>query len=255
MSKRTKKEKAVVEQLWPNDGFSMEEVVEDRLGWASVYWIRGPGPRGHARNDVTDPPNAGDSLVFVLPAGGRRVRLFDPNTLQGYDVAEDSSEFIGLKVGRQSFRRDQGVALLLRSWKACEGYGFQRDFDTAARVLLALGAEVPMKVELEPWEGGSTIEQAPAKRGGKPAAASLTKLVPRGGRRGQVLSWFLTQSGPRSVREAMAEFDTTRSNVLTVLYQLHKEHGIGYELSDDSATLLLPIGGPVDVFEEEDGGF
>jgi hypothetical protein len=235
MAKREKKVRVPVEQLWPDDGLSME-VVGEKLGWARVYWIVGPAPRTAVnRNQVTDPPNAGWSHCFVLPAGGRRVRLFCPYTLLGYDVGEESSEFIGLTMPKKPLNPWWAEGLLLKNWDLNHGFGFQRDYDTCARVMAALGVAVPLKRDLPVDPAAS-----PKKPKGKPAADKLTKPVPTNGRRAEVLRWFMDEVGARSVREAMAEFDTTRSNVLTVLFMLHKEHGIGYVLNGDAAEVVLP---------------
>ncbi len=61
-------------------------------------------------------------------------------------------------------------------------------------------------------------------------------------------------AGTRSVREAMAEFSMTRSNALSYLYMLQKDHGIGYDLVGDTATVKLPEGctNPFDVPWGED---
>jgi hypothetical protein len=50
------------------------------------------------------------------------------------------------------------------------------------------------------------------------------------------------QAASRSVREAMAELDLTRSGVLSHLFALNRDHGIGYQLAADCATVLVPEG-------------
>jgi hypothetical protein len=70
----------------------------------------------------------------------------------------------------------------------------------------------------------------------------LKKPVPREGKRGKFLAWFLEKGGSASVREAMAEFGISRSNALSYLFLLKKDHGIGYELVGDSASIALPKG-------------
>ena len=74
----------------------------------------------------------------------------------------------------------------------------------------------------------------------KISVGKSTKPVKRSGKRGKFLQWFLEGEGSRSVREAMAEFGMSRSNALSYLYMLQKDHGIGYELVGDIATIKLP---------------
>jgi len=242
-TKKQRKPVEPVEALWPDDGMTME-MLSDRLGWARVYWTIGPSPRSAVYpNDVKDPPNAGWSHAFVLPSGGRRVRLFCPFTFQGYDVGEKSAEYNSLTMPRKPLRAGWMAETMLENWKANERYGFQRDYDTATRVFMAMGLDVPMRVE-KPVEVGAE----PKKRKGKPAGPTLLKPVARDSRRGRVLDWFMDSMEPRSVREAMAEFDTTRSNILTVFFQLNKDHGIGYTLSGDAAELELPKAGCKQLF-------
>ena len=40
----------------------------------------------------------------------------------------------------------------------------------------------------------------------------------------------------------MAEFSITRSNVLSQLFLLTKDNGIGYELKGDTAVVIMPPG-------------
>jgi len=68
-------------------------------------------------------------------------------------------------------------------------------------------------------------------------------------KRGKFLKWFLDNDNSRSIREVMAEFTMTRSNALSYLYMLQKDHGIGYVLVGDIATVELP-GNCTDPFDE-----
>lgn len=201
-----------------------------------MYWVVGNLPsHSRNRNEIKDPPNAGYSHCFVLAQGGRRVRLFCPYTLQGYTVTSDSMEFRSLEMPKKRMRRTWMRELLYRQWAMFDRFGFQRDYDTAARVMKEMKWEVPIREVPE-----VDLSSPEVKKRGKEAAAALIKPVPRDGRRGEVLSWFMDSFEPRSIREAMAEFSTTRSNILTVLYQLNKEHGIGYRLAGDAAEIELP---------------
>lgn len=227
-------------QVWPE---SAEQLVPGKLAYATVYWVVGNLPStSRSRNEVKDPPNAGYSSCFVLPQGGRRVRLFCPYTLEGYTVTSDSMEFKSLTAPRQRVRRTWMRELLYRNWAQFQGYGFQRDYETAARIMREMKWEVPIRAVPEPVEG---VE---VKKKGKPAGAKLLKPVPKDSRRGQVLSWFMESFEPRSILEAMAEFNTTRSNILTVLFQLNKDHGFGYTLAGDAAEVELPSKGCEKIF-------
>ncbi len=219
-------------QAWPED----IEHITPTLAWGTVYWMVGPTKY---RNEVKDPPCAGQAHVFVLPQGENKVRLFCPYTFYGHTVTSSSSEYLSLLPSTGFFDPHWAAKAMKANWEAFERYGFQRDYDTAARVFRELGLEVPLKQVVEK-ELPPGVEQ---KRKGKEAAASLIKPVPKDGRRGQVLAWFMESLEPRSIREAMAEFNTTRSNILTVLYQLNKDHGFGYVLVGDAAEIELPAKG------------
>ncbi len=235
--RKTKRRAATEEraQEWPA---SADELAPG-LAWCKIYWVIGSMPaNARLRNEVRDPPNAGWSSVLVLPAGGDRVRLFCPYTFQGYTVSSKSLEFDSLEVPRSRLKRTWMRELLYEHWKQFDSYGWQKDYDTAARVMREMKWEVPMRAAPE-----VDFSSPDTKRRGKEAGPELLKPVPKEGRRGKVLSWFMDSLDARSIREAMAEFDTTRSNVLTVLFQLNKDHGIGYRLSGDAAEIVLPAKG------------
>lgn len=213
-----------------------EEVV-DGLLWGRVYWISGDAPsKQRERNDVTDPPTSGWSHVFVIDKKGKLVTLLCPYTLNAYQISRTCMEYRSLERARDPWtpeRKKRLVRLIHEHWAEAERLGWQRGFDAAAMVLHALGAEVPQR-QAKP---GEELKAS----GGKDAdILGLLKPVKRNGRRGQVLAFFLEK--PRSVREAMAEFGVTRSNVLSQLYLLTKDHGIGYSLTGDAVTIALPPG-------------
>lgn len=76
--------------------------------------------------------------------------------------------------------------------------------------------------------------------GGKPAADKVIKPL-KPGKRMEAYKFFAAPEGA-SVTRAMEHFKTTRSNVLSMLFLLNKEHGLGYRLSGDTATLEVPEG-------------
>lgn len=212
----------------------MVEVV-DGVEWRHVYWLRGEDVK-HAkhRSEVKDPPCCGWQHAIVVP-GEKRSTIFCPYTLSAYTVTNRAAELATSKDAANDFRLDFVTKLIQDKWAECQGHGFSRDYDTAALVLKKLGAEVPAQV----MRGG---EEDTRTRGGKETGMALKKPVKRSSKRGKFLQWFLEGGGSRSVREAMAEFGMSRSNALSYLYMIQKDHGIGYELVGDMATVTLPDG-------------
>lgn len=235
--KPQKRQAQDIPQSWPEN---TDQLLPGRLAWSKVYWVVGPMPQGagRARNEVKDPPNAGWSSVIVIPGGGRRVILFCPYSFDSHSVTEDSLEYSSLGMPRDRIKRTKLREMLYHQWAQMEKFGFQKDYDTAAKIMQLMGWEVPMRV-VPPVD----LSAPETKRRGKEAAAKLTKPIPRTGRRGEVLSWFMESLEPRSIREAMAQFNTTRSNILTILFQLNKEHGLGYRLAGDAAEIEFPAAG------------
>lgn len=241
--------------------------VVEGLYFARVYWIVGEMPsKQRFRNEVKAPPNAGWSHCFVIDKGAKLVTLFCPYTLEGFQVSRNSAEYTSLCMdtaykphltiqGRNvedgfkpwtNERHDKLLDMILKAWDMAGRLSLpNKDYDTAAMVISMLGGEVPLRTVPEGTEPDKP-------RGGKEVdeVLGLLKPVKRSGRRGQVLAFFL--AGPRSIREAMAEFGVTRSNLLSQLYLLNKDHGIGYTLTGDAATITLPAG-CTDPFEAEEG--
>ena len=219
----------------------------DGLEWKHVFWLCGDSPSSATlRNDVKDPPCNGWQHAFVVP-GEKRSTIFCPYTLVAYQVSNHSLEIAGAVEPAAPFRHDWAVALILKNWSDRQRLGLPADLDTAALVLRKLGAEVPVIVLAK--DGSEDT----SSRGGKPVGPFLKKAVPESGKRGVFLKWFLVANGVRSVRETMAEFGMTRSNVLSYLYSLNKDHGLGYDLVGDAARIILPEG-CLTPFEEQDMG-
>ena len=76
---------------------------------------------------------------------------------------------------------------------------------------------------------------------GKPALRKLMRPVVKTSKRGKVLAKFL---GPKSCTpdKAAIALATSKSNVLSHLHDIHKYHGIGYELGDGNVKITLPKG-------------
>lgn len=209
------------------------------LDWRKIYWVRGKTPKGASYlNHVTDPPCSGWQHAVIV-CGEKRSTIFCPYTLTSYPVPNDAHEIE--QSADPSYpleeRKDFVVALILKKWDEHQRRGQQSDYDTAALVLKRLDAEVPT-ITLD--RDGNEDKKS---RGGKPVGDSLKKPVNRTSKRGKFLQWFLDESsGTRSVRETMAEFGMTRSNALSYLHAINRDHGIGYGLVGDAATITLPEG-------------
>ncbi len=225
-----------------NDDDDSEPVkLPEGLTYQQVYYIDGAVPkflRGvWPAYLIKNPPNSGFSFAFVLgKPDAKRVTVFCPFTLESSTVKGDAGELMQRKPEAMTeCRLAYLVKLVQTRWAECQARGHQRDYAVATAVLKALGAAVPAQLV----KGGGEDKR---ERGGKPVGDSLLKPVPSGGKRGRFLVWFLEDGGLRTVREAMVEFGMTRSNVLSYLYTLNKDHGLGYSLVGDTAEVTLPPG-------------
>jgi len=216
-------------------------IVAEGLEWTRLYWVRGVVPK-HVlvRNSVKDPPCSGWSTAFVL-TGEKRSTIFCPYSFHAYSVPNDCLEIQSMKEPTR-FSLEFVGDMMKSKWAQFQGWGWQRDYDTCTLVLKRLGLPVPAQVMM----GG---EEDTRKKGGKAVGSRLLKPVTETSKRGKFLQWFLDGESSRSIREAMAEFSMTRSNALSYLYMLQKDHGIGYELVGDMATISLP-GDCTDPFRE-----
>ncbi|MBR0876929.1 hypothetical protein JQ608_06895 [Bradyrhizobium liaoningense] len=77
--------------------------------------------------------------------------------------------------------------------------------------------------------------------GGKPAADTLLKPV-RSKKRATILRWFLQFPNGIRVGDAVQTLNLTRSAILSYWYFIHREHGIGYTLTNNIITPRLPPG-------------
>lgn len=208
-------------------------LMADGLEWARVYWTRGPGPRGSMfLNAVSDPPCSGWNGAVIIP-GEKRSTIFCPYTFDSYTVPNDCGELKGAKMD-EPFNLIKFTKFLPERWAELQSMALNRDYDTAVLVFKRLGLPIPEQMV----KGG---EEDVQKKGGKDVSSELKKPVKLSSKRGKFLAWFL-EEGTRSVREAMAEFGMSRSNALSYLYMLKKDHGIGYELVGDNASVALPDG-------------
>lgn len=205
------------------------------IRFARVYFVRGNAPgMARKRNDVQDPPTCGWGHVVILP-GEKRSTLLSPFTLQAYQVSNQCDEVRGAIDVEVTPEKLAGH--IVKAWEECVKLGFQRDFGVAAMVLTELGQPVPKY--LPPPVDESKREES--KRGGKPVNEEALRPCKPTSKRGEVAAFFM-QDEPQSLHEAMARLGLTRSGVLSHLFTLNKDHGVGYELVSDCARLVVPEG-------------
>ena len=232
-------------------------VLAEGLYAGSLQWLYGTNPSGNGgfRHEVRDPPNCGWGTCLLLDreTDGRgkptkMVTLFVLNYFDSWQVSRHSLEYQGLqhpeaarlkkgKVTEEEYLskvRAYYREAFPRKWAEILKYGWsQKDFDTAALIMRKLDLAVPLikraEGEVDRVSGGKEVSEK-----------GLTKPVKAQSRKGQVLAFFWPD--PKSIRECMAEMGISRSNVLSQLYLLQKDHGIGYELKNDSAIITLPEG-------------
>lgn len=229
------------------DAPTMLEQVGDGLYWGSIYWMNGqPSKKTDARSEVNSGvPHLGWGRCFLIDKDpkSKLVTLFCPFTFEGFQVSRDSFEYTSMTPDTQWDPEAKGLRLrpfnrhwhaknMYAKWEEAQVKRWQRDFDTAVVVFRMLDLKVPTGVP----EG---IQQKVS--GGKEAdVLGLLKPVKRTARTGQILAYFWPET--RTIREAMAEFAMSRSNVLSQLYLLNKNHGIAYQLKGDQAIVTMPDG-------------
>ena len=234
----------------PTDEVLLDDVHEDDvepvampddLAYQKVYYISGTLPRNlrgvWPPYMIRNPPSSGFSFAFVLgKPDATRVTVFCPFTFESSVVKVEAGELLDREPEVMTAARLSDLVLTIHSqWARFQALGLQRDYDVAAAVLKKIGADVPVQLV----KGG---EEDRRERGGKEETDELLKPVKRDGKRGRFLEWFLADGGTRSVREAMAELSMSRSNVLSYLHVLNKDHGIGYSLVGGNAEVHLPEG-------------
>jgi hypothetical protein len=258
--KKSRKKKAVVapygeglhENVVDPDELKPFDLPDD-LRYHQVYYVRGTAPKQWRAKGapyfVKDPPNSGYSAAFLIgKPGAKNVTIFCPFTLEASAVPADCAEVRDCKQLELSVAGMRRLVAIMRTkWDMCQRFGYLRSYDVAALVLKRLGEPVPADL----LKGGETDDRV---RGGKPVSDELLKPVKRAGKRGKFLEWFLAENGPRSILEGMAELDMGRSNVLSYLFMLNKDHGLGYSLVGGRVEILLPDGcnDPFDTPTEDD---
>jgi hypothetical protein len=199
-----------------------------------TYFLQGPAPKGTRHPyGLDDPPVNGWGHVVKIH-GEKRSTLLCPFSLRSYQVGNHFAEVAGafdvpdydmLKLGR----------LIAKNWEEAAAMGLQRDYAVAALVLGELGIPVPRVTQPTAQDGEAKVQ------GGKPIVHANLRPVRPDSKRGEVASFFV-QERPQSIHEAMAKLGLTRSGVLSHLFCLSRDHGVGYVLANDCANLLVPEG-------------
>lgn len=209
------------------------DIIGEGMEYRRIYWMLGPNPRGGVGvYAVKDPPTSGWQNAIVI-LGEKRSTIFCPFSLNSWTVPNHCAELTNAK--HQPFDAEWFAKAIPRIWAENQAFGYQKDYDTCAMVLRRMGLPVPDQI----MRGGEADVRV---KGGKTVAKKLEKPVKLKGKRGQFLLWFLEGGGSRSIREAMAEHGMSRSNALSYLYMIQKDHGIGYELVGDMAHIKMPEG-------------
>lgn len=204
-----------------------------KVRFVKLYYCDGGSPNfWRFKYEITSPPNSGFSHALVL-LGEKRSTILCPYTLETFQVNNKCGELAQAKL--VDYPPEKIGALLTESWARCVRFQFQREYSVAALILAALGQPVPKFAPPPRAEGDD------GRRGGKEAEEKALKPVNPESRRGQVARFFASEE-LQSVHEAMARLDLTRSGVLSHLFCLNRDHGVGYELVRDCARLLVPEG-------------
>jgi hypothetical protein len=188
-------------------------------------------------------PNAGYSRAIVIEppepkkAGKStgKLTIFCPFTLTANQVSPEAGELHGAEtLVLDEARVARLSTIIVDRWKEFCGLGLPKDYDVAAMVLQRMGVPVPTE-RPETTSSGAMTEH------GKEAGGTLLRPVNRESKRGKIAEFFLASEG-RSILEAMAQFGSSRPVILTHLYGLHIDHGLGYKISGDAVTMGLPDG-------------
>ncbi|URA07032.1 hypothetical protein P9A47_gp64 [Xanthomonas phage Elanor] len=209
--------------------------IPANIVFAKVYFVRGGAPNFWKRRfEITDPPTSGFSRVIVIK-GEKRSTILCPHSLEAFQVSNQCGELQTAE--RYHVEPSKMAEYLNKAWEMSVKLGFQKDYGVAAMVLTEMGFPVPKFLPPPPDPSKSDD----SKRGGKPIVTEALKPCRPASKRGEVAAFFM-QDEPQSLHEAMARLGLTRSGVLSHLFTLNRDHGVGYELVSDCARLLVPDG-------------
>lgn len=216
--------------------------IADKLAWVHIYFTKGTIPKVRSvkyKPAIKNPPVSGWCHSFVILNSDKKTAIiFSPYDYSAYHVPRDCAELKYAKNQKTPFNLEKLKDLLIKKWIYFKSHGIIRDFEIAAIIFKKLELEIPIVTEKV-----ITVNKTLKAKRGKPVSDKLIKQVKPSTKRGKILEWFMSgTNNTQSVTAAMAEFKTTRSNILSMLFMLNKEHGIGYELYGDAATVLIPKG-------------
>lgn len=98
----------------------------------------------------------------------------------------------------------------------------------------------PAQLRVKLLEGVQLISSARPREGGKPAAHKLLRPVKPKGKRADFMRWFIEDCNGRTVGATMANFNMSRPNVFAYWTMIHRDHGIGYTLSENTIRVQFP---------------
>lgn len=208
------------------------------LRYGRVYYTNGgSAASGRTGEAIKDPPSSGWQSAIIVK-GEKSSTILCPITLFSYRVPNNCAELRSAKP--LDLDKDLMGTTITNSWAMWHRLGFQRDFDVAALVLTAMDKPVPAYEAIV-----RSSDEEPKSRGGKQINEEVLRPIKKASKRGAVAEFFLGGE-MQPIREAMARLDLSRSGVLSHLFCINRDHGLGYELVNDCARLVIPEG--FDVF-------
>ena len=204
------------------------------IEFRQVYYVRGATPKHWFRRwDWSDPPTCGGSHAFAIHADNS-VTLLCPFSLRSQRVSKRAGEMMTTQRNPPPNVKT-GVEVLLRTWDKAQRLGMpDADFGTATFLLKALGVPVPTSGSVVE---GAIVNSRFSESGGKAPAPVFEGVIKPGTQRDKIFTFFKEW---RLVSEAMAQFNLTRSAVLSHLHTIWKTHGAGYQLRDGAAKIVMP---------------
>jgi hypothetical protein len=219
--------------------------VCENVTWGQLYF-GGEGYKAPKPISVKDPPSVGWSTVFVMDDGDPHfVKVFHLWTMRSWQVLRHGHEMssyqgVGYETEFPKARFEKSLPQYYAEHRRRADP--TADYDTAIALMMVLGVETPSADRLgdfPPMEQTAAATHAP-KPPKEKGDGSTFKKVKKDGRRGEVLAFFL--DGGTSAAAAIGKFGITRSNLLSQLYLLNKDHGIGYTVKGDAVSVSLPEG-------------
>lgn len=218
--------------------------VAEGVTWGQMFF-GGPG------SGVGEPPCNGWSTAFVLDDGGTTVQIFHLWSLSSYRVDRLCGEMLSYQAAIAMADLDGSFPVARFREKFPQYYAEHKrrgeqgvDYETCEKLMGLLDIPVPTSDRYGDFPAvvrETTAGKAPTTPKPSPEKTStgFTK-VKRDGRRGEVLAFFL--DGNNSAAAATAKFGITRSNLLSQLFLLNKNHGVGYHVKGDHVSVELPEG-------------